>query len=361
MKVASVDLLPFAIPLRRPLVTARGTIRARAGWIVRFRAEDGTIGLGEAAPHPHDTGRGVEESRAALERACVRWQGADVSQFENAGAFDAATPLWVASAFDTASWDLRARLRDESLASLLGARRGRVPVNALLEADGVEACVREAEDACRRGFTTAKRKVDRGGERTVAEVLALGAAVPQMRLRLDANGVWNEAEAGVACARLARANVEWIEQPLAVGLEAAWPGLRRAAAVPLAADESVRSAADVAALAAAGACDGVVLKLVQVGGLTEALAAARSAASADLPVAVTSGIDTGVGLAAALALAAAVPGRLAPCGLSTAPLLSGDVVRASLLPEPWMTPPAGPGLGVELRDVAASGTFATTC
>lgn len=352
MKIVEVDLLGFAIPLVRPLATARGAIAERAGWIVRLRAENGTIGLGEAAPHPHAAAEHVRAEKIHLCELGARLLDADVCRFDELVAAVGSVPGWVASGFDTALWDLRARLSGQSLAMLLGARRAHVPVNAVLEAADTQACVDEGRTLVARGFTHAKRKISDDVSSGVAVVHALAEQVPDLMIRLDANGAWSSAEALAACRRLRVANVEWIEQPVAPGSVAELAELRRRSGVRIAADESVRGGEDVRALARAEACDAIVVKLVQVGGLSGAREALAAALRATLPVAVTSGIDTGVGLAAALSLAAAVPGPLAACGLATASMLDGDVARASFAPSPSMAPPAGPGLGVELDDEA---------
>jgi len=92
----------------------------------------------------------------------------------------------------------------------------------------------------------------------------------------------------------------------------------------------------------------VVLKLVQVGGLARARASAAAAARLGIPVAVTTALETGVGRAAALHLAASLPGTLRACGVATGHLLAGDVIAEPLPDAPAMSPPAGAGLGVTL-------------
>ncbi len=348
MRIERVDLLPFSIPLARPLRTARGTIRERSGWIVRLRAEEGTVGLGEAAAHPHAAPAAAEREAGALAPLGASLSGACLDRFEDLVADLRTLPRWIAAGVDCALWDLRARAAGRSLAATLGGRRARIPVNAVLDASDAEGCVEQGAAVARAGFTHAKRKIGSDLAETVREVRALAAAVPHLAVRLDANGVWSNAQAHAACARLSSENVEWIEQPLAPGDLTAMARLRREAPVPLAADESVRSKDDVDALAGEGAADAIVVKLVQVGGVSEGCQALGAAARAGLPAAVTSGVDTTVGLAAALAVASAAPGTLAACGLATGSMLAGDPCRTRLAEGPSMAVPDGPGLGVEL-------------
>jgi O-succinylbenzoate synthase len=124
---------------------------------------------------------------------------------------------------------------------------------------------------------------------------------------------------------LAPFNLEYAEQPCATLGELA--ELRRQVDVPLAADESIRRAEDPLAVRAAGAADIVVLKAAPLGGVAQSL---RIAAECGLPVVVSSAVESSVGLAAGIALAAALPELPYACGLATMSLLAGDVTADPL-------------------------------
>jgi L-alanine-DL-glutamate epimerase-like enolase superfamily enzyme len=159
-----------------------------------------------------------------------------------------------------------------------------------------------------------------------------------------------------AAVRVARAlaayGLDWSDSPSAGDLDGL-ARVRREGGVAVAADESVTGPDAVARLAALGAADVVVLKLVQVGGLARARATAAAAAAHGLAVTVTTAFDTGVGTAAALLFAAALRGELRPCGVATGWLLAGDVVTPAIADGPAMAPPPGPGLGVDLAGALA--------
>jgi o-succinylbenzoate synthase len=127
--------------------------------------------------------------------------------------------------------------------------------------------------------------------------------------------------------RLAPFGLEYAEQPCPTLDELAL--LRRRTGVPLAADESIRKASDPVAVRAAGAADIVVLKVAPLGGVRPAL---EVAAACGLPVVVSSAVESSVGLAAGVALAAALPELDYDCGLATMQMLTGDVTANPLLP-----------------------------
>jgi O-succinylbenzoate synthase len=213
--------------------------------------------------------------------------------------------------------------------------RDSVPVNGLVPGVDPETAARLATEAGAAGMTTVKVKVgggslDEDADRVAAVRAALG---PAGRIRLDANGAWDLDAAVAAIERLAGFDLELVEQPVADLGDLA--RVRRRVSVPVAADESLRSLGDARRLAALGAADAVVVKVQPLGGVRAAL---RVVEAAGVPAIVSSLYETSVGLAAGVALAAALPDLPFACGLGTAPLLAGDVVAHPLLPEGGMLP-----------------------
>jgi O-succinylbenzoate synthase len=138
-------------------------------------------------------------------------------------------------------------------------------------------------------------------------------------------------------AALAPFGLEYAEQPCATLGELS--ELRRRTGVPVAADESIRRAEDPLAVRVAGAADIVVLKAQPLGGVRAAL---RVAAECGLPVVVSSAVESSVGLAAGVALAATLPELRYDCGLATMSLLTGDVTADPLVAEEGTLPLRAP-------------------
>jgi O-succinylbenzoate synthase len=207
--------------------------------------------------------------------------------------------------------------------------RAEVPVNGLVPAVPADTAAALAAEALAGGVTTVKVKVGSGPltddvDRVAAVRAALG---PSGRIRLDANGAWDVDSAVAALERLAGFDLELVEQPVADMGDLA--RVRRRVAVPVAADESVRSLGDARRLAALDAADAVVVKVQPLGGVRAAL---RVVEAAGVPAVVSSLYETSVGLAAGVALAAALPELPFACGLGTGALLAGDVVADPLVP-----------------------------
>lgn len=274
-------MIVFDLPMRTRF---RGQIR-RSGVLLQ-----GTAGWGEFSPFPD-----YDDS------TCIRWLAA---------AREAADDGWPQPVRDV------------------------IPVNAVVPA--VDPAAAHAIVAA-SGCPTAKVKVAEIGQQLaddIARVEAVRDALgPDGRLRVDANGAWSVDEAVEALKRLDAFELEYAEQPVPSLADMA--ALRKRVDVPLAADESVRTAEDPLRVAGLEAADIVVLKVQPLGGVRRCLEVAEACG---LPVVVSSAVESSVGLAAGVALAAALPELPFACGLGTGLLLEEDVTHQPLLPVAGMLP-----------------------
>jgi o-succinylbenzoate synthase len=230
--------------------------------------------------------------------------------------------------------------------------RDAVPVNATVPVISPEAAHALVAAS---GCATAKVKVADPGS-SLADDLARVEAVrdalgPSGQVRVDANAAWSVDEAVVAIGELDRAagGLEYVEQPCASVEDLA--AVRRRVAVPIAADESIRRAADPYRVRDLGAADIAVLKVQPLGGVHACL---QIAEDIGMPVVVSSALETSLGLAAGIALAAALPRLDHACGLATRSLLTADVADPELVPVDGMLPVALPLVVPALADAVAA-------
>jgi o-succinylbenzoate synthase len=247
---------------------------------------------------------------------------------------DAEAAHWLAAALDSAY-----RMPPPPL-------RTRIDVNATVPA--VPAAQVPEILARFPGARTAKVKVAEPGQTLdddVARVDAVRALVPTVRV--DANGAWTVAQAIEAAKALGP--LEYIEQPCATVDELAQ--VRRQVDVPVAADESIRKAGDPLAVVRAGAADVAVLKVAPLGGISALL---TIAGQIDIPVVVSSALDSAVGIAIGLAAASALPRLDHACGLGTGRLFVEDVTEPVAAVDGYL--PVGPVMPdpARLQALAAS-------
>jgi len=251
--------------------------------------------------------RGLTRRRGLLLHGLAGW--AEFSPFEEYD--DAESSWWLRAALETAEVGPPAPVRD------------RVAVNCTVPAVGPDSAAEVVRTS--RGCTTAKVKVAEPGQTLADDVARVGAVRdalgPTGRVRVDANGGWAEEEAVRAIATLVEFGLEYVEQPCRTLDELR--AVRARVDVPIAADESIRKASDPLLVREREAADVAVLKVQPLGGARRCLELAEQL---DLPVVVSSALESSVGLAAGVALAAALPELPYACGLATASMLGRDVV-----------------------------------
>jgi len=357
VQIVRATLTPFRLRLRRPLATAQGCLRTRDGILVRLGTDAGLAGYGEATPLARFGHEPVARSWEALEGGVRALQGCDPCDLDSA--LDAAQRHTIeapaaSAALDIALHDLAARSLTVSLAALLRTRAGTsgppyasLPMSALLTGDTPEEAATSARCAVARGFRTLKLKV---GASTLAVDLARAAAVrcaagPDVALRLDANGAWDEATARRALALLARVDPAYVEQPVGHG-GGAMQRVHAESPIPVAADESVRDVHSAREILREKAADVLIVKPAAVGGLRSAGQIAADANAAGLDVVVTDFLDSGVGGAAALQFAASLPGPPRAAGVGSSDLFERDLVCAGKPVGGNLLLPREPGLGV---------------
>jgi muconate cycloisomerase len=356
--IRRIDVIPVALPLKKPMAMAGITIAHAHNIVVRIEAADGTVGWGEAASAPTMTGdtlgglvAAVRDHLAPLLVGKDAWERPALCRalraalLGNTGAH---------SAVEMALFDLAGRAAGQPLIELIGgAKRAQVAPMWLLgnptpQADIAEAHAKEAE-----GFHFFKLKIGtKPIEQEIAATLelraALGAKVP---LCADANCGLNLADARRYVAETRAAGLMFVEQPLPPDALDELAQLAKNSPVPIGADEAIHSIADIERQANCGA-GGVSLKLIKLGGISAALDAAARCQRLKLSVNVAAKIaESSIASAAAVHLACAVPDI--DWGVSlTHFYLAEDIARPLPLRDGMVALPAGPGLGVEVDEAA---------
>jgi L-alanine-DL-glutamate epimerase-like enolase superfamily enzyme len=362
--IASIRATKVRVPFRRPFPWAQGMWVEREAWILRLVDGDGRIGLGEAVLEPADGETASTVLDHLVHEVVMTAPGGrlpTVSELEMHGSPGRA----LRAAIDAAGLDLEGVPADRLLPGGAG-----VGVNATIASIGPEASARAAHQAVHAGYTTLKLKAgaERETEVLVDRVRAVRVAVgPDVRLRLDVNGAWDLETATDRLDAIGRFALEYVEQPLAGDDAGELAELRTRVRIPIAADETVTSLRTARELLDAGAVDVLVVKLARVGGPVAAAEIAALAAERGVPVVVSTLFETGVGIAAGLAAAAALPSvrgstleRAPDHGLATAGVLEHDLLVEGLPVEAGRMrvsgASAGGGLGITL-DERAMGRF----
>jgi muconate cycloisomerase len=256
---------------RFPLRISRGDIAGSDNLFMSLTA-GGLTGWGEMAPGATEGAATTAEGRAMLEAFCAEGLPGSIHETWAAARAAGVAPCAMA-ALDMALWDLAAKRAGMPLHRLLGLPRRARPSSVTVGINPPEVVRERVPVLLAQGARALKVKL--GSPEGVEADQAIFAAVQEAAegsgapLRVDANGGWSPDGARRMMAWLAARGAEYVEQPLAEGLEDALPALFRGRALPIFVDESCRVSGDVPALAPS--VDGVNLKLMKCGGITEAL------------------------------------------------------------------------------------------
>jgi L-Ala-D/L-Glu epimerase len=361
MKIVAVQWHNYRLPLRNSFTTAHGVMTAREGIIVQVTTERGISGIGEIAPLPASGGGSLADACSLLPALVAHLHEKTLDEalgmvFAESNAATEAGAASTLCGLEMALLDAIGKAEGCGVCTLLSpvgtAPRATVPVNAVIGARTTDAAIAAAQEARRNGFRCVKLKVGLGGsaQEEVERVAVVRDAIgPTMHLRLDANEAWNLEEAVVILSRCVPYTIQYVEQPLKAHDLAGMHALRQAVPIPIAVDEALHNPESAQLALDNEAADILVIKPQLAGGLRVGQQIIQAAAERGVRSVITSTIETGLGVAAALHLAAASPAVTLECGLATLHLLIDDLVtndlpvRASLL-----AVPTDPGLGVVL-------------
>jgi D-galactarolactone cycloisomerase len=357
--IERTEVLVLTHHLSRTRLFGTGSNVTRDSVVVRLEDKDGLVGWGETYLVP-----GVVEAARAMTDELA---GMDA---DRAAADLTARPgvhRWALGAVSMALDDLRARCRGVPVSDLYGARR-RERVRAYASSRGYlgglspeAAWTDEVATTWEDGFRAMKLRIGRYPlDDEIAAIERVVASSPAMTWMADGNGAYDLAESRRLAAALEAVRFRWLEEPLPTDDYLAYAPLASELTIPLAGGEILESAGDAEPLLRAGSFD-----LVQpdvsicggIGGVLEIAAAARDAGRNAVPHACSGAIA----LAATLHILAVLP--LPPDAPAWAePILEHDVgenpIRTDILQVPltlddgWMTIPDGPGLGVDVDEVA---------
>ncbi len=380
-QVVGFELVRAQLPLRKAWASGAGSFFQRDSLlvraVVRHEAKDGdeheVEGWGEctALPEPtfssEYTAGAVEVSERYIVPALVQ-AGAGRAEDVSAALSFLRGHRMAKAAFEAALLDAQLRSAGVRMADFLAgvSALGRKPKEAVVAgvAVGLESSVGplldEVEKYISAGYGRVKLKIGPGWDEE--PVAAVRRRWPEIVLFADANGSYSRlpfVEAAAMLARLDEFGLACIEQPLGDDDLTGHAHLARRLTTPLCLDEALTSLASVATAIEMGACSVVNVKAGRLGGFLEAVRVHDLCAARGVPVWCGGMVETGIGRAANIALAAlpnfSLPGDLSASGRFferdlTAPL--------ELAPDGRISVPPGPGSGATVSSEAVE-TFAT--
>jgi L-alanine-DL-glutamate epimerase-like enolase superfamily enzyme len=355
VRIAKVEAIPYAVPLRRPAGFASGTVTAADNVLVRVHTDAGLVGEAEAQPRPYTYGETqasiVHTVREALAELLVGLDPLRIERVNERCARIAGNPV-ARGAVDLAVWDLIGKLLERPCHTLLGAYADDVAA-AYMVSFGEPGEMAEDALAVHRqlGIATFKVKVGRAPELDVAAVRAIRETLPDADLYVDANRGWSYADALRAGDELSALGVRAIEEPISVDDRAGRRRLAERWPVPLVGDESCISLAHVDRALEEGAVRTVSVKTARTG-FTESRRIVDLCLARSTPVVVGSQYEGAAGALATVSFAAALAATAGqPAEVANYRDLADDiVVGAPEIRAGRAAVPDAPGLGIEIDE-----------
>ena len=346
-----VSLETFIVNKRFPLTISRGTTAQTTNLWVRIEQE-GVEGWGEASPFAFGGYRQSPEIlKSALQQVAEQiskhnpWERQQIAVVLQ----QAQVPSAAQAAIDVALHDWLGKRVSLPLWQLWGLDCSRIVPTSVTIGINSPAAARNRVQDWLKYVDVQVFKVKLGSPAGVQAdremLLAVREEAPTPELFVDANGGWNLADAVEMCDWLAELGVKYVEQPLPPGKEDQLPELKQRSPLPIFVDESCHTSQDIPRLAKS--VDGINIKLMKAGGLTEVMRMVHAARA--------SGLQIMFGCYSDSTLSNSAMAQLAPLAdyldLDSHLNLLDDPFTGALLHQGKLLPSDRPGIGVERRAV----------
>ncbi|HEX4358232.1 MAG TPA: o-succinylbenzoate synthase [Pseudonocardia sp.] len=350
MKIERIELVEVAVPLVTPFRTSFGTMHSKDTFLLHVVA-DGADGWSEYAADPEPLYCSEFNAAAELVLAdhlvprVAALPEVTVARVAPAMAAVKGHPM-AKAALETALLDAELRLRGMPIGQYLGSVRERVPAGVSVGIkDTLAALLDDVEGYLAAGYRRIKLKIEPGWDvEPVRQVRQRFGA--DLLLQVDANTAYTLADAD-HLRRLDEFDLVLIEQPLAEDDLLGHAKLAERLRTPICLDESITSARDAAAAIELRACRVINIKPARVGGYLEARRIHDVAVAHGLPVWCGGMLETGIGRAPNLALAA-LPGFVLPGDTSASDrYFAEDLTEPFVLADGHLSVPTAPGIGID--------------
>ncbi len=354
MEISGLKIHPIRISLKTPFIISAGTQTEYIGVLLELTTDEGLTGWGEAAPSERVTMETQVSVLRSLETV-VKPMALDRKMDDLEGILTAAEDALPGQpsalcALDLALHDLKAQHAKIPIKYLLGGYRDNIPISFTVVIGTVEEAVLSAEEYIEAGAKVLKVKLGVDPEDDVARVCAIRDAFGfDIKMTADANQGYSVAQAIKTLNKLARYELEFVEQPVAADDRNGLQEVHKAVEVPIMADESACSVADVLNLVKLEAVDMINIKLMKCGGLRNAVKISTLAEAAGMPCQIGCMIETGIGISAGTHLALALK-NIKYADLDGHIFLEHDVVTDHQITQDGINTISGrPGLGIKVE------------
>ena len=347
MKIKDFRLTPLFSKLKKPYVWAMGKNLGQITILVEIETDEGVIGYGETAP----SFASPDAIYALLKNVKPLILGQPITQI-----LDLMKMIFTHSfghhylsqshprigniafaGIELALWDALGKSVSLPVHALLGGKlHETVSFMGFVQGDTTEEIAIHAGQLAKEGYEVIYLKAGRTNQQDIANVEAVRKEIGKKRLRIDPNEAWDLMEAQLMLQKLAKFDLEMVEQPVsAIAGAPALKALKQSCSIPIAADQSVFIPEEAHAICSSGAVSLLTVGLHETGGIIGFRRVAAIAQVFDINVCIHGVLETGITTCASIQAASGVP------NMDDGNQIMWQLLEEDIVESPDLTPQAG--------------------
>ena len=354
MKIIQAMAIPVELQLKEPFAIANETIEVADNILIRLETETGIIGWGCSTPDAvtSETKDTVLRNFEAAKRLVIGCDPTRINLVNFALDSDIKGNSSLKAGINMALYDIIGKMAGIPLFRLLGGYREKIATSVTIGLNNTNLMVEKAKQIVSDGFKFIKIKCGINADDDIENIIAIREAVgPTIKLRLDANEGYSVEEALRIVKTLEKnaVAIEMLEQPTKADYLYSLKDVARQCSVPIMADETALTLRDSFKLVRLEIADMINIKLMKIGGITNAIKANALAELADVPVMVGCMNESMAAMSAGVHFACAFR-NVEYADLDSALDFTNDVAKGGARYEDgYVIPSERPGLGIEVQ------------
>jgi len=354
MKIVRAKAIPVGLELKEPFAIANETIEVADNVFIRLETETGLVGWGCSAPDTvtSETKQTVLKSFEVAKRLVIGCDPTRINLVNYALDSDLQGNPSLKASVNLAMYDIIGKMAGMPLFRLLGGYREKIETSVTIGLNSTDLMVKKAKQIVFDGFSIIKIKCGVNVEKDIENILAIREAVGStIKLRLDANEGYSVEEAlrVIKAIEEKGADVELLEQPTKASYLYSLKEVTHQSPVPIMADETALTLKDSFKLLKHEIADMINIKLMKIGGLTNAVKANVLAELADVPIMVGCMNESMAAMSAGVHFACAFR-NVQYADLDSVLDFVDDVAKGGARYEKgFVIPSEKPGLGVDVQ------------